>query len=98
MATWECRVFPLYPTDRIKVGKKDKKNDYTEERAVSLLSNIDTEGFRELFHIPKDEELIASGMSREFVDNIKLGMPRKLEGWLNIARRRAVAVKGKCQG
>ena len=80
--------------DRIKVGKKDKKNDYTEERAVSLLSNIDIEGFRELFHIPKDGELIASGISKELVDNIKRSMPRKLEGWLNIARRRAEQGRG----
>ncbi|MFC2036193.1 hypothetical protein ACFLUJ_08780 [Chloroflexota bacterium] len=74
--------------DRIKVGKKDKKNDYTEKKAVSLLSNIDEEGFRKLCHIPQDDKLITSGMSEELVDNIKRTTPFKLAGWLKIATRR----------
>ena len=71
--------------DRITVGKRD----YTEERAVSILSSLNADSFRELFHIPKDEELIASGVSKELMDSIGRGMQFKLEGWLSIARRRA---------
>lgn len=77
--------------DRIKVGKR---NAYEEARAVSFLSNVDGEGFRELFHIPKDGELIASGMSKELVETIKHSMPFKLEGWLKIAKKRAEQGRG----
>jgi hypothetical protein len=80
--------------DKIKVGGKTKKNDYTEERAVSILSNVDAEGFREVFHIPKHEELIASGMSEKLADNIRRSIPLKLEGWLKIAGKRAEQDRG----
>lgn len=80
--------------DRINVGKKGKKNDYTEARAVSLLSSLDTEGFRKLFHIPTDKELISSGISTKFVNNIKRSIPFKLDGWLKIASRRAEQGRG----
>lgn len=76
--------------DRIAVGKKG----YKEDKVVSILSNIDAEGFRELCHIPKDEELINSGMSQGLVEDIKRSMPFKLEGWLKIARRRAEQNRG----
>ena len=83
----------FYLLDKITVGR----GDYKEERAVSLLSNLDGEGFRELCHIPKDEELANSGFSKELTDNIKRSMPRKLEGWLKIARRRAEQGRGWVQ-
>lgn len=76
--------------NRIQVGKRG----YEEKQAVSLLSKLDGDGFRELCHIPKGEELINSGMSQEEVDNIKRSMPFKLEGWLKIARTRAEQNRG----
>ncbi len=76
--------------NKIQVGK----SGYEEKRAVSLLSELDGEGFRELCHIPKDEELIDSGMSKEQVDKIRLSMPSKLEGWLKIAKIRAEQNRG----
>lgn len=76
--------------DRIQVGR----GSYREDNAVSLLASVDADGFRTLFHIPKDDELIKSGMSEEFVDKLKRSMPFKLEGWLKIARRRAEQGRG----
>lgn len=77
--------------DKIRVGKRGY---YEEKRALSLLSSLDGEGFRALCHIPKDDELISSGFPRELLDNIKRSMPRKLEGWLKIANRRAEQGRG----
>lgn len=77
--------------NKIQVGKRGY---YEEKQAVSLLSQLDGEGFRELCHIPKDEGLINFGMSKEQVDKIKRSMPFKLEGWLKIARRRAEQDRG----
>jgi hypothetical protein len=76
--------------DKIRVGQ----GDYKEERAVSLLKGLNEEDFRTLCHIPKDKELLDSGFTKEFVDNIKRSMPRKLEGWLKIANRRAEQGRG----
>jgi len=76
--------------DKTKVGQ----GDYREERAVSLLEGLNEEGFRTLCHIPTAEELITSGFSNELVDNVKRSMPRKLEGWLKIAQRRAEQGRG----
>lgn len=88
----ELSLFNLL--DKIKVGKKVREEDYTEERAVSILSSLDADKFREFFHIPKDEELIASGESQGFVNSIGNGMQFKLEGWLSMARRRAEKERG----
>ncbi len=77
--------------DKIQVGKR---GCYEEERAVTLLEGLDGEGFRTLCHIPNDNELINSGFSKELADNIKRSMPRKLEGWLKIAKRRAEEGRG----
>jgi hypothetical protein len=76
--------------DRIKVGQRDKKrgSDYTEARAVDLLASCDDKKFRNLIHTPSDEELLASGIPDEQVENIKRSMPFKLEGWRRIAERR----------
>lgn len=76
--------------DKIKVGQ----GDYKEERAVSLLGGLNEEGFRTLCHIPTIDELIASGFSKELADNMNRSMPRKLEGWLKIAKRRAEQGRG----
>jgi len=76
--------------NKIQVGKKG----YEEKQAVSLLSQLDGEAFRELCHIPKDEELINSGMSDEQVNQIRLGMPFKLAGWLKIAKTREEQDRG----
>ncbi|MBE9512972.1 MAG: hypothetical protein IMY77_02810 [Chloroflexi bacterium] len=80
--------------DKIEVGRTKNKKDYTEARAVSLLSSIDAEGFRELIHVPEYDELVASGKSIELVNNIKRSMPRKLEGWLKVAKMRAEEDRG----
>ncbi len=82
----------LFLLNKIKVGKKDA---YEEARAVSLLSDLGGEGFRELCHIPKDEELINLGFSAELLDNINRGMTKKLEGWLEIATRRVEQDRGR---
>jgi hypothetical protein len=77
--------------DRIHVGK----GKYREENAVNLLESVDAEGFRKLLHIPKDEELISSGMSVELVDKVNSGVPFKLDGWLKIAKKRAEQDRGE---
>jgi hypothetical protein len=77
--------------DKIHVGKK---GHYKEERAVSLLAGLDGEGFRALCHIPTDDELTNSRFPKEQVDNIQRSMPRKLEGWLTIAKTRAEQGRG----
>lgn len=76
--------------DKIQVGR-DK---YHEDNAVSLLSSADAEGFRKLFHIPTDQELSDSGMSKELIVNIKRSLPFKLDGWRKIATRRAEQDRG----
>lgn len=76
--------------DRIQVGR----GSYREDNAVSLLSSVDAEGFRRLFHIPKNEEIFSSGMSVELVDNLNRSVPFKLDGWLKIAKRRAEQDRG----
>ncbi len=77
--------------DKIQVGKR---GHYEEKRAVSILENLDGEGFRKLCHIPTNDELINAGASEELVDNISRSIPRKLEGWLKIAKRRAEKGRG----
>jgi hypothetical protein len=77
--------------DRIHVGR----GKYSEDNAVSLLTKVDEQGFRRLFHIPKDEELISSGMSVEAVESVKRSVPFKLDGWLRIAKRRAEQDRGE---
>lgn len=77
--------------DKIHVGKR---GHYEEERAISLLAGLDGEGFRALCHIPTDDELTNSGFPKELVDIVKQSMPRKLEGWLKIAERRADKGRG----
>ena len=81
----------FYLLNKIKVGQTGR---YEEEQVVSLLSNLDGEGFRGLCHIPKDDELINSGYSKELADHIKRSMPHKLEGWLKFARKRAEQGRG----
>ena len=76
--------------DRIQVGR----GSYLEDNAVSLLTSVDAEGFRKLFHIPKDEELISSGISVELVDTVNRSVPFKLDGWLKIAKKRAEQDRG----
>ena len=76
--------------DKIRVGQ----GDYREERAVSLLEGLNEEDFRTLCHIPTGDELITSGFSKELADNMKRSIPRKLEGWLKISKRRAEQGRG----
>ena len=76
--------------DRIQVGR----GSYLEDNAVSLLTSVDAEGFRRLFHIPKDEEMVSAGISAELVKDINRSIPFKLDGWLKIARRRAEQDRG----
>lgn len=76
--------------NKIQVGR-DK---YEEKKAISFLSKLDAEGFRELLHIPSDEDLIALGIQKELVESIRRGMPAKLEGWLKITKMRVEQDRG----
>ena len=76
--------------DRIRIGS----DTYREDNIVSLLTNVDAGGFRKLFHIPKDEEMVSAGISAELVKDINRSIPFKLDGWLKIARRRAEQERG----
>lgn len=76
--------------DRITVGR----GEYKEDKAVSLLSGLDSDSFRGLCHIPNDRELIDSGMSEELVLRVGQSMPKKLQGWLEIAKRRTEEDRG----
>ena len=82
--------------NRIEVGRKNKKLgvDYTEARAVSLLSNLNGQSFRELIHIPNQDDLIASGISTDLAETIKNSLPLKLEGWHQMASKRAEQDRG----
>jgi hypothetical protein len=77
--------------DKVKVGK----GKYSEDNAVSLLKSVDAEGFRRLFHIPTDEELMSAGVSVKLVDDLRRSVPFKLDGWLRIAKERAEQARGK---
>lgn len=81
--------------NKIKVGAKDKKNNYTEERAVSILSGLDKDGFRQLFHIPTDKELVSSGYPGEFISKINHSIPFKLDGWQKFTSNRAEQDRGR---
>lgn len=85
----ENSLFILLDKIHVGIGK------YREDNAVNLLTKVDAEGFRKLFHIPKDEELISSGMSEELVDTVNRSLPFKLDGWLKIAKRRAEQDRGE---
>lgn len=76
--------------DKIQVGR----NQYREDNAVNLLSSANAEDFRKLFHIPTDEELSDSGISKELVVNIKRSLPFKLDGWRKMATRRVEQDRG----
>jgi hypothetical protein len=78
--------------DKIGVGKRGR---YSEEKAVSTLSSLNGDDFRKLLHIPKDEELIASGISKEFVDNLQRSLSFKLAGWLKLAEERREQDRGR---
>ncbi len=80
--------------DRIKVGITQKGIDHTEAKAVSFLSGLDEQGFRELVHVPNDAELLASGMPKELVETINRSMAFKLDGWRRITNRRAEQERG----
>lgn len=82
--------------DHIRVGERSERRgiDHTEMRAVSLLSSLDGRGFRDLVHVPDDDELLASGMPKEQVETIKRSMDFKLEGWRRIVNRRAEQERG----
>jgi len=83
--------------DRIRVGERSKIKgiDHTEARAVSFLSGLDEQGFRNLVHVPEKSELLASGMPRDRVEAINRSMASKLEGWRRIANRRAEQGRGR---
>jgi hypothetical protein len=77
--------------DKIQIGR----GRHTEEYAIALLTELDGEGFRTLLHIPDDGELISSGISKEFVDNLKRSLPFKLSGWLKLAQMRQEQNRGR---
>ena len=77
--------------NRIQVGKKGM---YEESRAVTVLSDLSPEGFRELCHIPNSEELLRNGTPEEQVNNIQRSIPYKLQGWLSIAKIRSEQNRG----
>lgn len=82
--------------DRIKVGEKREREgvDHTEARAIALLSGLDEQSFRDLLHIPNNDDLLSSGMTMERVETIQRGMASKLDGWREIANRRAQQGRG----
>jgi hypothetical protein len=77
--------------DSIQVGR----DRHTEEKAIAILEGLDSEGFRRLLHIPKDEQLISSGLSKEFVDNIQNSLSFKLAGWIKLAQARQEQRRGR---
>ncbi len=58
----------------IKVGIKQKGIDHTEAKAISFLSGLDEQGFRELVHVPNDDKLLASRMHEEQGETVNRGM------------------------
>jgi hypothetical protein len=80
--------------DKIQVGRILKQSDYSEDHALSILSKLDAAGFRKLFHIPEDSELLTAGMDSQFVDKLSQSIPHKFAGWTEIAKRRAGQDRG----
>ncbi len=80
--------------DKTQVGKIIKGKNYTEERAISILSKLDVEGFRKFVHIPTDSELKSTSIDKTIIERINKSMPYKLDGWLKMANKRAEQDRG----
>lgn len=91
---WKAESSLFLLLDRIQVGRKGKESDHTEERAASLLASLDEAGFRNLVHVPGDDELLASGMPKKAVAVTNRSMKFKLEVWRRITNRRAEQDRG----
>ncbi|GEM_PF-2407637 len=80
--------------DRIQVGKRASKGDYTEARACTLLRECDVEKFRKLIHIPTEQEMLDAGVPDESIQKIRGGLQAKLNGWRKMAELRAEQDRG----
>lgn len=69
--------YSLWPLlHRIQVGV----GNHSEERGAALLEGLDAPSFRQLVHIPTDEELTNSDIPLDVREGISRAMPANLEG------------------
>jgi hypothetical protein len=73
----------------IEVGKKN-----SESQAVTILSTINNDSFRDILHIPNDNELTTAGLSDDQINRISQSINYKLQGWLTAAKMRAEQGRG----
>lgn len=77
--------YSLWPLlHRIKVGV----GNYSEERGAALLEGLDAPSFRQLVHIPTDEELTNSEIPLDVREGINRAMPANLQGMKRLVELR----------
>lgn len=85
--TVEGGLFALL--DKVQVGRKIGKNDWTEDAALELVESLDPDSYRRLVHLPSTQELLDAGWSPEETDAIEKAMEHQLEGFQTLIERRA---------
>ena len=78
--------------DKVKVGPD------LETKMIAYLSNLDSNGFRDLLHIPENRELVVMGFSAELVAAINESIPEKRTGFLKVSQLRATEQRGLVKG
>lgn len=74
----------VFLLDRVQVGKRP----HTEAAAQRLLDSLDAPSFRELVHVPKDDELEAAGFPKNVRDRLNSSIPANLDGMKRLVELR----------
>ena len=75
--------------DKVQVGRKIGKSDWTEGAALQLVKSLDPDSYRRLVHLPTTQELLDAGWPEEQTNNIEQAMKHQLEGFQTLIERRA---------
>ena len=67
-----------------KLLDKTDVNPSVENKIAAHLKGLDANGGRKLFHVPTDDELLASGVPAETVDLVAESIPKKVEGFRKV--------------
>ena len=80
----------VFLLDRVQVGKRP----HTEAAAEKLLDSLDASTFRELMHVPKDEELEAEGFPTAVRNRLNTSIPANLDGMKRLVELRQREKRG----
>ena len=80
----------VFLLDRVQVGRRP----YTEAAAQKLLDSLDASSFRQLIHVPKDEELEAGGFPTAVRNRLNSSVPANLNGMKRLVELRQREKRG----